>query len=598
MSYHALYRAYRPQKFSEVVGQTHIVKTIQNALSHERLSHAYLFCGPRGTGKTSIAKIIAKAVNCEQYPTTEPCNQCANCKGITRGSNPDVFEIDAASNNGVDEIREIRDKVKYAPTTGTYKVYIIDEVHMLSTGAFNALLKTLEEPPTHVIFILATTEPHKIPATIISRCQRFDFKQISTTEIKVHLVNILKTQEVKYHEEAIQLVAQLSDGGMRDALSLLDQVISYADDQITLDDVHALSGTIIDDSRLGIIEGIFKENFAQIIEITQSLIQNGKEPARIIDGLIMTYRNLLTYKKIGISPELLMANHQFIQLSTDLNMDAIVNHLFKLNKLQQDLRFSNHPELMLEVGLLALNEQQTTTEINTDTTKILGQVEHLKKEIATLKKEIKQLELRSVTPQPVKLNVEDAQIKMDLYSQESSAGQLNLESITLPEHIEPEKVTTEQVLSTASKGAKDYVLQKWSQLSPTLMPEYKEIIALLHDGNVVAASDKGFILTYKHEPACNRLLRENNLKIAQQIVSYLFEKSYAFIVMPDSFWLEQRQSYLKQKKQGQNPKLKEYGQKLKNVLNYNEETQPKEKGFIDELVDLYGTELVNIKDEE
>ena len=245
MAYVALYRAYRPQKFVDVVGQEHIIKTLQNAIELNKVAHAYLFCGPRGTGKTTLAKIMAKAMNCVHGPLKEPCGECEICQGITKGTVSDVIEIDAASNNGADDIRALRDTVKFLPAVGKYKVYIIDEVHMLSNAAFNALLKTLEEPPKHVIFILATTEPYKLPNTILSRCQRFDFQSISIDDILRRLEIVANEENVKISKEALYQIATSAEGGMRDALSLFDQCISFSiNEEINLDDVLAVSGNV------------------------------------------------------------------------------------------------------------------------------------------------------------------------------------------------------------------------------------------------------------------------------------------------------------------------------------------------------------------
>ena len=271
MAYVALYRAYRPQKFVDVVGQQHIIKTLQNAIKLNKVAHAYLFCGPRGTGKTTLAKIMAKALNCEHGPTIEPCDTCDICQGIQKGTVADVIEIDAASNNGADDIRALRDSVKYMPSVGKYKVYIIDEVHMLSNAAFNALLKTLEEPPKHVIFILATTEPYKLPATILSRCQRFDFQSLSIEEILKRLKIVAQQEGIKMSEEAFTQIASSAEGGMRDALSLFDQTISFSvHEEITLEDVLAVSGNVSYKELLKILDFCLNGNSTDALKTGRS----------------------------------------------------------------------------------------------------------------------------------------------------------------------------------------------------------------------------------------------------------------------------------------------------------------------------------------
>ena len=294
MAYQALYRKYRPVSFDGVAGQKPIVKTLQNAVRQHRIAHAYLFCGPRGTGKTSIAKIFAKMLNCESEENA-PCGKCLNCIEFQNGSHPDIIEIDAASNNGVEEVRNLIEKVKYAPIEGKYKVYIIDEVHMMSTGAFNALLKTIEEPPEHVIFIFATTEPHKVLPTIISRCQRFDFNKVSITDMVERLDYVLDQEHIHMEPEAVRLVATLSEGGMRDALSILDQCIAYAQDDITVNDVNTIYGITTPAEKGTLLSHVLNRNYAELTQQIETLSEQGTDIRRLTADLVDMLKDSLVY---------------------------------------------------------------------------------------------------------------------------------------------------------------------------------------------------------------------------------------------------------------------------------------------------------------
>ena len=293
MSYKALYRSYRPQTFGEVAGQEHIVTTLKNAIKENRISHAYLFAGPRGTGKTTVAKLLAKALNCTGE--NPPCDQCPNCKAITVGEHPDVIEIDAASNNGVDEVRDLIDKVKYAPINGKYKVYIIDEVHMMSTGAFNALLKTLEEPPAHIVFVLATTEPHKILPTIISRCQRFDFKKVENHDIISRLEYVLKSENKKYELPALESVAKLAEGGMRDALSILEQCLAY-NNELTVESVNMVYGLLSMDNKISFIKQLLSKDIKGVLTSLDNMLSGSIDIKRLTFDLVDVLKDIIIYK--------------------------------------------------------------------------------------------------------------------------------------------------------------------------------------------------------------------------------------------------------------------------------------------------------------
>ncbi|AJP45841.1 DNA polymerase III subunit gamma [Lactobacillus acidophilus] len=388
MAYQALYRKWRPRTFDSVIGQEAITDTLKNAIKRGKVSHAFLFAGPRGTGKTSCAKIFAKALNCTNLQDGEPCNECANCIAANEGSMPDIMEIDAASNNGVDEIREIRDKVKYAPTEGKYKVYIIDEVHMLSIGAFNALLKTLEEPPEHVVFILATTELQKVPATIISRTQRYNFKRISKEDLENRMKYILDQENIKYEVKALNVIAQVADGGMRDALSILDQLLSYEKDSVNYEDALQITGFAARENIEKILLALLEQNSVNALKLAQESLDQGASSKNILDELIdMATKSLMVIKANEDQGAFLTEN--FIEKIKDVPTDTYYRLITLANNALNDLRYTNQQQIPLKVFLVEASsnvQEKTSKSVSAAVVQPPADSSAMQAELAALKK--------------------------------------------------------------------------------------------------------------------------------------------------------------------------------------------------------------------
>lgn len=573
MAYQALYRVWRPQSFKEVIGQEAITKTLSHAIASGKISHAYLFTGPRGTGKTSVAKIFAKAVNCQNPVEGNPCGECAVCQAVQENRMNDVIEIDAASNNGVDEIRDIRDKVRYAPTEGRYKVYIVDEVHMLSIGAFNALLKTLEEPPSHVIFILATTEPHKVPATILSRVQRFDFKRIDVATMIDRMQVILDQKSISYDGEALKTIARVANGGMRDALSLLDQALAYDSSTLSMENALVATGAI-DQNIIGdYVKALSDGKVQEALDIIHRCLSDGKEAGRLIESVLAYIRDVLIEEEAS-------DQENFLYTLVDL-----------LTQAQGLLKFSQHPQIYLDVMTVKaghLPKQKQTSANTCDDGAWRLEMESLKDQVAHLQAKISQLESQCQLQGQGESLVANAS--------PGQAGQrigpiLQGQTPISEQRADEEAYRVDtgavyRILNQATRPILTRLQENWQDLVGLLAHVER---SALKNSEVVAAGENGFVLSFPYELLARKA---NQSSVHAAIQRYLtqqlqYEGDYVCILEED--WQRLRSQYILERRQQK---------KAETVTRatIGQETEEEQVDLAQEAIDLFGADRVIVEE--